>query len=201
MTAEFSQNVTIDALTMLFASSARAKVLRLFMLDPLRAYYQRQIEGATGLAIRSVQRELERLTELGLLYRHAEGNRTYYQVDVHFPLFSELREMVLKTADPHDRLRGLVAMDDAVRLAFFCEEDNRVLIVTAGDRRPAMASPVPYAVDIMTSEEFVQALAQDAPTLEPYLKRGADLLGRREDVIWRRIEAAGHSVGKGKGVA
>jgi len=36
--------------------------------------------------------------------------------------------------------------------------------------------------------------------LNPYLVRGADVLGRREDVIWRHIAAAGYDVKKGEGV-
>ena len=87
------------------------------MLDPHRAYYQRQIEAATGQPLRAIQRELDRLTSVGLLYRHTEGNRTYHQVDVQFPLFPELRSMVLKTVEPEERLRGLLACDEAVRLA------------------------------------------------------------------------------------
>jgi hypothetical protein len=171
------------------------------MLDPTRAYYQRQIEAATGLAIRAVQRELERLTSIELLYRRAEGNRTYYQVDTQFPLFAELRGMVLKASEPYDRLRGIVAMDDTVRLAFLCEEDGRVLLVMAGTRRPETALLDPYPVEIMTREELAEALSVRASSLEPYLVRGVDLLGRREDVIWRRIEASGYTVQKGRGVA
>ena len=53
MTANSSQNISQKTLSMLFASSARAIVLRLFMVDPYRAYYQRQIEKSTGLAIRA----------------------------------------------------------------------------------------------------------------------------------------------------
>ena len=52
----------------------------------------------------------------------------------------------------------------------------------------------------MTGEEFARALAGSPDALEPFLSQGVDLLGRREDVIWRRIEAAGYSIPKGKGV-
>ena len=175
-------------------------VLRVLMLDPLRAYYQRQIEGATGIPIRAVQRELERLTSIGMLYRRVEGNRTYCQVDMQFPLFPELRSMILKTSTPEERIRGLLALDDAVRLVFLCESEGRLLVVTFDARRPDLAGPGPFVVDLMTSEEFARALAEAPASLEPYLARGVDLLGRREDVIWRRIEAAGYVVEKGKGV-
>ena len=193
--------VSKTPLDMLFASSARAAVLRLFMLDPTRAYYQRQIESVTGLAIRAVQRELERLSGMELLYRRTEGNRAYYQVDVHFPLFPELRGMVLKTSNEVDRLRGLLALDESVALAFLREEDGRLLLVTSGGRRPDAADETgPFEVEVMGLDDFMKALAERSASLEPFLRQGVDILGRREDVIWRRIEAAGYNVEKGKGV-
>ncbi len=188
-------------LDMLFASSARTAVLRLFMLDPMRAYYQRQIEAVTGLAIRAVQRELERLSGMELLYRRTEGNRAYYQVDVHFPLFPELRGMVLKTSDEVDQLRGRLALDESVVLAFLREEEGRLLLVTAGGQRPALeGEPGPFEIEVMEIDAFMKALTQRSPSLDPFLREGVDILGRREDVIWRRIEAAGYDVKKGKGV-
>ncbi len=196
-----TDSVSIGVFATLFASTARAKVLQLFMLDPHRAYYQRQIEAATGLAIRAVQREVERLTKIGLLYRRSEGNRTYYQVDIQFPLFPELRGMVLKASEPVDRLRGMLAMDDGVRLAFLNEEEHRVLLVAAAGRRPGLTASEPFRFEVMTSEAFVQALGENPESIEPFLVRGIDLLGRRDDVIWRRIESAGYAVEKGRGVA
>ena len=65
-------------LTKPLSSKARARLLRLFLIDPRRPYYQRQIEADTGIAIRGVQRELERLCAVGLVYRWDEGNRSYY---------------------------------------------------------------------------------------------------------------------------
>ena len=189
------------ALATLFASKARAEVLRLFLVDPTRAYYQRQIEAATGLPIRAVQRELERLQSIDLLYRHVEGNRAYYQVDVLFPFFPELRAMVLKTAGPVDRLRGVVAMDERILIAVLDEEQQRALLVSPGASKPEIQAPDPFTLEILTREEFGAGLAAGSASLAAYLTKGVDLLGRREDVIWRRIEAAGYSVKKGKGVA
>jgi len=170
------------------------------MLDPLRAYYQRQIEAATGLPIRAIQRELDRLCRGLLLYKRTEGNRTYYQVDPQYSLYPELRSMVMKTASPEERLRGLVAADESVRLLFLNEMENRVLLVSTGGRRPNMGGHVPYVIDVQSTEEFLRTLADTPHTLEMFLVEGIDLLGRREDVIWRRIEAAGYTVRKGKGV-
>lgn len=171
------------------------------MLDPMREYYQRQLETATALPIRAVQRELERLTEAGLLYRRLEGNRTYYRVDTQFLLFPELRGMVLKSVEPVERLRGLLAMEETVRLLFHNAAEDRVLLVTAGGVQPgALDVPWPFGVDLISVEEFLRLLAERRGELDAYLVRGVDLLGRREDLLWRRIEAAGYAVEKGTGV-
>jgi DNA-binding transcriptional ArsR family regulator len=196
-----SQHKQESPLSILLGSKARAGVLRLFMLDPTRSYYQRQIEQATGLAIRAVQRELERLTEAGLLYRRVEGNRTYYQADVRYALFDELRGLVLKTCGPLDRLRGRLAMDAAVGLAFADAAGERVLIVAAPGRRPTVPTEMGMTATVMALEQFEEAVARHDPALDPFLKDGLDLLGRRDDAIWGRIEAAGYSVEKAEGVA
>lgn len=200
LTVQYSQKQRHKALSVLLASGSRVEVLRVFLLDPLRAYYQRQIEAATGLPIRAIQRELERLSSIGLLYRRAEGNRAYYRVDTGFPLFPELRGMVLKAANEVDLLRGTLALDDAVLLLFLADTKDRVLVVTRHGRRLAGTVPSAIAVEVMTSEEFVRAIAERRETLDPYLVRGVDLLSRREDIVWRHIEAAGYEVPKGDGV-
>ena len=200
MTSLSSRKTTRAPLLAVFASAARVAVIRVFMLDPRREYYQRQIEAATGLPIRAIQRELERFTGAGLLYRRAEGNRMYYRVDTDFRLFPELRGIIMKTAGPEDHLRGTLALDDSVRLAFLNEAEDRVLIVTAPGKRFGRAEPGPYAIDVMSTEEFTRALSDEPASLEAFLRGGVDLLGRRDDVIWRHIEAAGYEVHKGKGV-
>ena len=200
MTTAISQKEHDTHLSTIFASTARVVVLRVFMLDPFRAYYQRQIEAATGQPIRAIQRELDRFSSTGLLYRRNEGNRTYYQVDTHFPLFPELRSMMLKTGTTEDRLRGGLAAEPAVRLALLNTEENRVLVVTTGGKFKPLAVPDPYRVEVINEEEFTRVLSDNPTTLEAFLVRGTDMLGRREDVLWRRIEAAGYQVPKGKGI-
>jgi hypothetical protein len=200
MTVLISQIDTEKVLSTLFASNARVAILRIFMLDPLRAYYQRQLEQATGLAIRAVQRELERLVSIGLLFRHAEGNRTYHQVDMDFPLFPELHNLILKTSSEFDRLRGRLAMNPAVRLAFLSPSEGRLLVVTKPGQTLTALEAAPYAVEAIGSDTFLVWLGEKNEALHPFLVEGMDMLGRREDVIWRRIEANGYSVTKGEGI-
>ena len=192
--------ISSKTLAVIFASSARVAVLRVFMLDPLRTYYQRQLESATGMAIRGVQRELERLSSIELLYRHMEGNRAYYKVDMEFPLFPELLSMVLKTCDDFDRLRGYLALEDSLRLAFREPRENRVLLVTWGEHVPSLEGHESFSFESLSSAAFERRLSEDPSSLKTYLAQGEDLLGRRDDIIWRHIESAGFEVKKGRGV-
>lgn len=196
-----SRNISYETLAVIFASSARVAVLRVFMVDPLRTYYQRQLELVTGKAIRGVQRELERLSSIDLLYRHMEGNRAYYKVDMDFPLFAELRGMVLKAGDEMDRLRGHLALEESLRLAFLDSKSDTVLLVSREGESMVIGEHGKFSFETMTSADFEKELAEGASTLERYLARGEDLLGRRDDIIWRRIESAGFDVQKGSGVA
>ena len=139
--------------------------MRVFMLDPIRTYYQRQLELATGMAIRGVQLELERLSSIDLLYRHMEGNRAYYKVDMDFPLFPELRSMVLKAGDDLDRLRGYLALEKSLRLAFRDPQENRVLLVTTGEGAPSLEGHDAFVFESLTTEAFERTLLEDPSSL------------------------------------
>ncbi|HOH51692.1 MAG TPA: hypothetical protein PLI98_13220 [Candidatus Hydrogenedentes bacterium] len=52
-------------LGLIIASGARVAMLEALLPDPSPSFYQRQLEAATGLPLRAVQRELERLTAAG----------------------------------------------------------------------------------------------------------------------------------------
>lgn len=189
-----------EILSTIFSSTARTTVLKAMLIDPTRAYYQRQIESATGLALRAVQRELERLSRAKLLYRRQEGNRAYYQADAESVFFPELRAMILKASSPAERLRAVLATDPAVRLAFLDAACARALVVGHGASRPTPPPASGFALELMSSEQFAALLHENATALDPFLRDGADLLGRRDDVVWRRIEEAGYTVARGDGV-
>jgi len=102
----------LSILEVLFSSAARIEVLRLFLLNPGRHFYQREIGRETGQPIRAVQREMDRLEGIGLLVRAEEGNRVFYCLDPQFPLLAELTalfqkatgvEATSKAAEPEPR--------------------------------------------------------------------------------------------------
>jgi len=190
-----------NLLTVLFTSMARVAVLRIFLIDPQRAYYQRQLEAATGLAIRAVQRELEKLTDSGLLNRRVEGKRAYYAIDAEFPGFTELRSLFLKEAEPLLRFRAGLGMERRAQLCFLNARSNKILLVMHDDaNQPDFDELDLFDTEIIDSTEFLERLSNAPKKLVPFLRSGEDILGRREDIIWCRIEAAGFQVEKGKGI-
>ncbi|MFC2036768.1 winged helix-turn-helix domain-containing protein [Chloroflexota bacterium] len=100
----------LSSLDVLFSSTARVQILHLFMLNPDRQFYQREIERETGQPIRAVQREVKRLAEVDLLVRSTEGNRVLYCVNPQFPLLAELTALFQKASPEQSRRVGGVKM-------------------------------------------------------------------------------------------
>jgi len=105
-------------LELLFSSTARVKVLALLLLNPETSFYQREISVLTGLPIRAVQREVERLQTLGLLTSFTRGNQVHYQVNRDFFLFPELKSIFLKTVGLTALLGDALKEAENIALAF-----------------------------------------------------------------------------------
>lgn len=80
----------------LFSSKTRVEVLKLFLFNPDNSFYQRQISHLTNQPIRGVQRELEKLSRIGLLQKSIDGNRVYYRVNREHPIFEDLKNIFFK---------------------------------------------------------------------------------------------------------
>lgn len=102
----------------LFSSKARVEVLKLFLFNPDNPYYQRQISALTRQPIRAVQREVEKLQNLGLLKVSHEGNRKYYKTDRNCPIFKELKSILFKSAGIAESLKKNLKESSAIKLAF-----------------------------------------------------------------------------------
>jgi len=103
----------------LFASSTLADLLRLFLMEPECAFYQRELQRLTGAHLRQLQRDLERLQRAGLVVARQDGNRVYYSAVSTHPAFADLRAVVVKTLGVSDVLRdALAGIEPCVPLAF-----------------------------------------------------------------------------------
>lgn len=97
----------------------RRSVLGLFFAAPDTAFYLRQVAREVGAGQGAVQRELEHLTQAGILVRTARGRQVYYQVNRASPVFAELHGLMLKTAGLADVLReALTPFGPKIQQAF-----------------------------------------------------------------------------------
>jgi len=96
-----------------------APLLRLFMLDPEREFYQRELQRLTEAHLRQLQRDLVRLEQSGLVESRSHGNRTYYRAAASHPAFADMRGLVLKTVGLGDVVRdALLSVAVSIDVAF-----------------------------------------------------------------------------------
>ena len=81
----------------LISSKARVEILKLFLFNTEKSYYQSQIAKLTNQPIRAIQREIERLLSVNLITEHSEGNRVYYRINPECPILEDLKSIFLKT--------------------------------------------------------------------------------------------------------
>lgn len=77
----------------LFGSKTRVKLLGLFLNNPSRAFYVREITREVEEQINSVRRELANLVTVGVVKSSTEDNKVYYEVDQGWKFYEQLREI------------------------------------------------------------------------------------------------------------
>jgi predicted nucleotidyltransferase len=106
-------------IAVLFAGRPLIALLRLFLLNPARDYYQRELVDSTGERLFQVQRTLKRLEIADVVTRSMRGNRTYYRANRAHPAFEELKSLLLKTVGLGDALRAEIRrLGEKVQVAF-----------------------------------------------------------------------------------
>ncbi len=78
----------IDAL---FGSKTRVKLLHLFLSNPGKAFYVREITRLIDEQINSVRRELANMLGVGIITSETSDNKLYYQVDQRYEYYVPLR--------------------------------------------------------------------------------------------------------------
>lgn len=77
----------------LFGSKTRIKLLSLFLNNPGRPFYVREITRKVDEQINSVRRELSNLLSLGVIKSASEQNKLYYEADETNPYYEALRSI------------------------------------------------------------------------------------------------------------
>lgn len=84
----------IDAL---FGSKTRVKLLHLFMNNPGKAFYVREITRLIDEQINSVRRELANMLNVGVITSNSTDNKLYYEVHQRYEFYSAFREIFAGT--------------------------------------------------------------------------------------------------------
>lgn len=75
----------------LLGSKTRVKLLQLFMSNPNRSFYVREITRKIDEQINSVRRELSNLLNIGIIISDTTNNRLYYEVNQQYEFYEPLR--------------------------------------------------------------------------------------------------------------
>lgn len=75
----------------LFGSKTRVKLLKLFMSNPNRSFYVREITRKIEEQINSVRRELANLLTLGVITSDSNDNKLYYEVNQKYEHYDALK--------------------------------------------------------------------------------------------------------------
>lgn len=80
----------------LFGSRTRVKLLRLFLSNPQKSYFVRELTRKINERINSVRRELTNLERIGIVQKKIEKRKVFHTVNADHVLFWELRSLILK---------------------------------------------------------------------------------------------------------
>lgn len=107
----------MNLLAEILSSKIRAELFRLLFGVNDKALYMREIERRSGFAIGTIQGELKKLSNLDLVLKKVDGNRTYYRANKNHPLFDDIHNLTLKTTGLVDVLKNALGTKK-IKLAF-----------------------------------------------------------------------------------
>lgn len=102
----------------LVGSRIRINILKLFIFNPRKEYYVREIERLTEEAFDPVRRELIRLESTSLLKSRLSGRQKYYSINSAHILFPEIKSMILKTVGIGEILRTAMERRNDIKISF-----------------------------------------------------------------------------------
>jgi predicted nucleotidyltransferase len=118
MTSHSLSRKSDGSLARVLASKALARVITHFVMHPQSALHFRALQRVTGVPSRSLQHELTRLQELGMVERKREGQLVRYRAVPAHPRWRAVRELVRAFAEPAEVLCVALARVPGVDAAF-----------------------------------------------------------------------------------
>lgn len=134
--SSFHTTRTNKMLKRLFTSSARIKLLGLFLRKPDQEHYIRQLTRDLDEQINSVRRELDNLKKMGLLKSRMKFRKKYYYINKDFIFLNELRSIFMKSESSLPKIAETIAGFGDVKLiiftGLFVEKETPVDLVIVG---------------------------------------------------------------------
>jgi DNA-binding transcriptional ArsR family regulator len=113
-----ARSPSADPLSRVLASTALAHLILYFVLHPDAAPHFRGLQRATGISSRSLQHELARLQELGMIRRERDGRLMRYRRVADHPRWFVFRDLVREFTEPKTLLRTALVEVPGIEAAF-----------------------------------------------------------------------------------
>jgi predicted nucleotidyltransferase/predicted transcriptional regulator with HTH domain len=168
----------LEVLQALFSSRVRVKLLTHLFSHPSEQFYARSLSRELGEHYNAVWHELNNLERLGLLVSEQNGNVKHYRLNPDFPIYEELKRIILKTSGLGQALREALRDLGTVEWAFIYGS------VAAGEE------DVLSDLDLMLVGELdLLALAEAIAHLEERLRREINYLVLTRAELAQRLES------------
>ena len=171
-------------------SRTQQQVLGLLYGHPQQSFFVNQILRLTGMGVHTIKRELDRMTEVGILTMFRIGNQHHYQANPACPIYAELAGIVRKTFGIADVIRAaLEPHGDEIELAFIYGSIARLEESAESDIDLLVIAPdLAYAELMETLSESEQALGR---TINPNIYDAGEIrdrLGQNNAFLVRVME-------------
>lgn len=188
-------------LTDFMISKVRVKMLELFFRDTSQLYYVRQITRLIDEEINAVRRELERMSDAGILKNEKRGNRLYYYLNRQYDYYPELLRLVVKSSGLGKAIkknrRSIGNPKFVMFSSKFAQHKNRgvdeVDMLLVGDIKMQQLEPLIKAEEklrkhevnytVMTADEFDFRKARRDPFVNEILAGGRIMIIGDEDAL------------------
>ena len=151
---EYNKHMSIDTLGKLFGSTARVKILKLFLFNTEKVFNKQNVTRRCKVAASNVSSEITKLQNIGLLSKatqtvlkidkktgkEAKKKKTGYQLNPSFKYNKQLQYLLVNTTEDQDhslkdRMKSVGSIKLIVTSGVFMQlDDARVDLLVVGDR-------------------------------------------------------------------
>ncbi|MFA5075536.1 MAG: nucleotidyltransferase domain-containing protein [Candidatus Babeliales bacterium] len=102
----------------IFKSKIRIALFRLYFTNPDAEYYLRELERMLSTPVSMIRKELLRLDAEEIFVSRKRGNLRLFSLNKAYPLFDELKSIVLKTVGAAGSLKQALSKVKGIEVAF-----------------------------------------------------------------------------------